>query len=704
MKGSMKRIIPIIGLCLALGLGALPALAAEKAPAKETQVAKLDKKEYQVYELGEIVVSGESQGVKDVALTSEITAEDIERTHSITVPEALSYTPGITVTTGHKNEPEIRIHGMNQEESLILIDGVPYYETNYGKLNLNQLPTEMIARIDVIKGAPSVLYGSGAMSGVINIITKKQGPKASFGLTGEAGTNSAYRLSATHGNSVGKFKYWLNAARKSIDSWEMSDDFTPRLGTVTRRPGGTTQEILEDGGSRNNSDFTQNSFWGKFGFELGPESKYYLSTYYLDSSFGFPTPTDSERVFTSRPAFSGFARMDKYADWGLDLSGEQRLSSTFKLRGKLFYHNHIDDYMSYDSPSYNNPIAVSRYKDYFAGGALFADWELHKKDTLRFALHYRGDSHKERNDSYLPFAESFSYTGSAAVENTWRPLDALALVLGVSYDWFKVDKAEAVQTDKSGNWVSTDELQTPDKMDSFNPMIGATYTFQDKTRLYGSVARKTRFPTLQQLFSSKSGNIDLDAQKSTNYTIGVARPWNQMLFTELSVFYHDIKDRISRDGPAVDALYHNYASVKIWGFELAGVLTPLKDFSIRLAYTYLSAKDESDDRVTDDVVGVPEHKVDLSIGYVIPKIRTRLDLEGLFIAEQYDQLPTPADPTLEVQKTSGYFLANFRVAQPIGDHVEAFAFVSNILDKDYESEYGFPGPGRNFWVGVKTTF
>jgi len=704
MKGSMKRIIPIIGLCLALGLGAVPALAAEKAPAKETQVAKLDKKDYQVYELGEIVVSGDSQGVKDVALTSEVTAEEIERTHSLTVPEALTYTPGVTVTSGRKNEPEIRIHGMDQHESLILIDGVPYYETNYGKLNLNQLPTDMISRIDVIKGAPSVLYGSGAMSGVINIITKKPAPEATFSLTGEAGTNNAYRLSATHGNSVGKFKYWLNAARKDMDSWEMSDDFTPRLSTVTRRPGATTREILEDGGSRNNSDFTQNSFWGKFGVELGPESKYYLSTYYLDSTYGFPPSTDSERVFTSRPAFSGFARMDKYEDWGLDFSGEQRLTDTFKLRGKLFYHNHIDDYMSYDSATYSNPIATSRFKDYFLGGAVFADWDLHKKDTLRFALHYRGDSHKERADSYLPFTEAFSYTGSAGVENTWRPLDALAVVLGVSYDWFDVDKGEANETAKNGDFIRTKELETPGKMDSFNPMIGATYTFQDKTRLYGSVAQKTRFPTLSQLFSSKSGNLDLEAQKSTNYTIGVARPWGPMVFTELSLFYHDIKDRISRDGPHIDSIYRNYASVKIWGFELAGVLTPLKDLSVRLAYTYLSAKDDSDGRVTDDVIGVPEHKVDLSIGYTIPKIRTRLDLQGLYLAEQFDQLPTPAMPDQETYKTSGYFLANFRVAQPIGDHVEAFAFVSNILDRDYESEYGFPGQGRNFWVGIKTTW
>lgn len=697
MKGdlNMKSARVLAAIWLVLALGCSWAWAGEGEASKD----------YGVYELGEIVVSGDRPGVKEVAVSSEVTAEDIDETHSLSVPQALSFTPGVTVTTGRKNEPEIRIHGMEQHESLILIDGVPYYETNYGMLNLNQLPTEMIARIDVIKGAPSVLYGTGAMSGVINIITKKQGPRPSFDFTGEAGNDGAYHLSASHGNSLGKFKYWFNLSRRERDGWEMSDDFTPTLGTITRRPGGTSQAVLEDGGQRDNSDFAQTSFWGKAGLELGPESRYYLSTYYLDSHWGFPPSTQSEMVFPNRPAFSGFARMDKYRDWGLDLSGEQRLSDAFKLRGKLFYHHHLDEYVSFSDQTYSDKIATSCFKDYFLGGALFADWKLAAQDTLRFALHYRGDSHKERADAYLPFTEAFSYTGSLAVENEWRPLSRLSVVAGISYDWFDVTKSQANIVDrKTGDLIRTEDLPTPEVQDALNPMVGASYTFANQARLYGSVARKTRFPTLQQLFSSRSGNIELKPQYSINYTVGLARPWGTTAYTELSVFYHDIKDRISRDGPGVDALYRNYAKVKIYGLEAVGELTPFKGLVLRLAYTYLQAKDHSPDRVTDDVIGTPEHKVDLRISYTVPRLGTRLDLTGLFMAEQYDQVPTPARPTQETLKTGGYFLANLKITQPVGEHLQAFAFVSNIFDRDYESESGFPGPGRNFWVGLKSSF
>ena len=683
-------------MALALAGLALPALvwAAEPSPTAD----------YKVFDLGQIVVSGQRGSGPSPATVSSFSAEDIEATHSLSLPEALSYIPGVSVTTGYKNEPDVRIHGFQQYEALILIDGVPYYETNYGKLNLNQLPAEMIARIDVAKGAPSVLYGPGAMGGVINIITKTAGDRASLSATGQVGSDGAYHLGATHGNSLGKFKYWLSATRRDADSWPMSDDFSPRLGSVVRKPGGTTRAVLEDGGDRNNSDMTQTSLWAKLGVELNPSSKYYLSSYFIDSEWGFPVSTREVIIFPNRPAFSRYARMDKYRDWGLDLSGEQRVSDSLVLRGKFYYHDHQDDYASFSDLQMTDHIATSTYEDYMAGVSAFADWDLHPRDTLRLALHYRQDSHQEKDDSYLPFAESVSYTGSLAVENQWRPLDPLTITLGLSYEWFEVDKAQASQTDRNGDFAGFDDLPTGDSKDAINPMLGLSYTFGDQTRLYGSVARKTRFPTLQQMFSSKGGNIELDPQESTNYTLGVARPLGQSASAQASVFYYDISDRISRDAPYPDAMYRNYAKVRIHGFEVSGQATLFPGLVARLGYTYLHAQDDSEGRVTDDVTGVPEHKLDAGLTYTVPRLGARLHLEGMLMAEQWDQLPTPASPDTEALKTDAFFLANLRVSQPIGEHLEAFAFVSNILDEDYESQSGFPGPGRNFWAGIKTRF
>jgi len=660
----------------------------------------------QVFDLGEVVVSAQGPSVSDVAVNNQLTDQEIEASHALTVPEAMAYVPGVTVTTGRKNEPEIRIHGFNQEQTLILIDGIPYYETNYGKLNLNQLPADMIARIDVIKGAPSVIYGPNALAGVINIITKKAGDSPVVAATVEGGQNGALHGSVSHGQKLGKFNYWFNYNHREADGWELSDDFEPVEGEIVNRPGRTESLVLQEGGERRNSDYRSDSLWARVGWEPRKGTELYLSGYYIDSEWGFPTDIYSERIIRFRPAFSGLARMNTYRDYGFDLSASHELGESWTLRGKLFYHHHVDDYASYGDLNYDDQLAVSRFEDYATGGALYADWRVHPTDTLRFALHYKGDSHKERNDEYLPFAEDFSYTGSLAAENQWRPSKELAVVVGVSYDWFTVDQAEIVETDRNGDYAGTVSQDTPDDSDAINPMIGVTYTLADATQFFASVARKTRFATLQQLFSSRSGNIELDPEQATNYTLGVRKPFaDGKLDTRFALFYHDIEDMISRDGPGLDDKYRNYSKIRMMGFEMGASLHPLDGLMLHLDYTYNNAEDKSDAAVTDNVLGAPQHKVDFRAAYTVPRFKTRLNLQAIYISETYDQVPTPANPDQQELKTSGHFLANLKVSQPLwDDKLEVFGFVNNLTDRDYQSEYGYPGQGRSFWLGIKTRF
>ena len=116
--------------------------------------------EYGVFDLGEIYVTAEKLPTsREVSITTEITAEDIKSTNSKTIGEALSHVPGIRVSTGRKNEQNIQIHGFDQSRTLILIDGVPYYETNFGKLDLSQIPIDNVAKIEITEGGASVLYG-----------------------------------------------------------------------------------------------------------------------------------------------------------------------------------------------------------------------------------------------------------------------------------------------------------------------------------------------------------------------------------------------------------------------------------------------------------------------------------------------------------------------------------------------------------------
>jgi len=660
---------------------------------------------YEAFDLGEIYVTAEKfPASREVTVTTEITAEEIKATNSHTVAEALTYVPGVIVSVGRKNQPNIQMRGLDQSRALILIDGVPYYETNYGKLDLNQIPVDNIAKIEITKGDSSVLYGPNALAGVINIITKKPSEKLSADAILEVGEYATSKLSLSHGMKVGIFNYWLNYAHQESGGWRTADDFEPRPGTIRRKPGTSTEEILEDGGFRNNSDFKTDSFWAKVGIEPAQDAEYYLNFHYIVKEKGVPPSTVSEKVFTSRPAFSGFVRIPRYDDWGIDLSGQQKISNELVLKAKLFYHNHVDDYVSYSDQIYNEKIAVSRYKDYLIGGSMTADYQPARWDIVRLGLQYRGDSHEERDDSYLPFAKDFSYTGSVSLENEFNKIKNLSIVAGVSYDWFRVKDAERNINDKNtGNFLEQVALDKPDTMDEFDPMIGATYTFADATRLFGSIARKVRFPTLSQLYSTKSGNIELTAEKSINYTLGISHPFGSLASGELAIFYYDISDFISRDAPGTEGIYRkyrNYAKIRLAGFELSGEINPMKDLLIRLGYTYNNARDRSDNKVTDDVTFVPEHKVDLGLKYTVPYIITLVNLTCVYVTDSYNQLPTPQRPTQETIKTGDYFIVNARIAKSFLKRYEAYLAINNILDSDYESEYGYPGFGRNFYVGL----
>jgi iron complex outermembrane receptor protein len=700
----------LVGICCLVltGTGVVWGQESGKEAGKEASPSK-GKKDYQEFNLGEVyVTSGKPPTVQEMAITNEVTAEEIQATNSHTVAEALTYVPGVRVSTGRKNQPQIQIHGLGQNRILVLIDGVPYYETKYGFLDLNQIPVDNVAKIEVIKGAPSVLYGPNALIGVVNIITKKGTEKIAAQATVEAGPNYTNRESLSHGWKTGMLNYWLSYGHQQTDGWRMSDDFHAVIGNQSP---GIHPVVLEGGGLRNNSDFNQHSVWAKVGIEPSEGSEYFVNAHYITREKGDPPSIFGGQHFTTFPAFSAiYDRITKYDNWGIDFSGQQKIFDQFTLLGKVFYHNHADDYTSYTDLTYDQEMAVSNFKDYTVGGYAIGDYRPIEWDAIRFSFHYKGDSHKQRDDESLPFEDYFSTTGSVGLENEFNLIKNLSVVVGVSYDWFDVTKAR--KTVLTGG-VHQEPAGNPDLVDSIDPMIGVTYSFPDTTKVFGSIARKVRFPTLDQLYSSKGGNLNLKPEKAINYTLGVSRSFSRYAQGEAAWFYHDLTDFISRDANPIEnplAQFQNFANIQMTGVELSGQVTPLKDFSLWedltlwADYTFNYARDRSSGHVTDKVVNVPKHKVDVGMHLTIPYIETGLDVVGVYMGKIYTQLPYPAKPNTPIQKVDDSFTMNFRISKVFFKHFEAYVAINNIFDADYESEYGFPAPGRNFYFGVSAKY
>jgi len=695
---------------------------------------KQAEEDFTAYDLGEVVVTGENAAaVSKTAITNEITAEQIQATNSHTVAEALSHAPGVRVSTGRKNEAEVAIHGFNQNRILVLLDGVPYYEQKYRKLDLNQFPTENIAKIVVTKGASSVLYGANAMGGVINIITKKATTKPSASANLELGENGYNRESVSTGWQKGIFSYWLSYTHSELDEWRLSDDYKPATTTLVYPKNVKRYGELEDGGYRNNSFMKSDAVWAKFGIIPNKDSEWFVNSYYITREKGTPPNTIEERITgTSRPYFTQLNTVPKYDDWGIDLSGKQKIFDQLTLTGKVYYHNHVDDYYSYfpyDTGAPDNydwtvdykgdPAAKSRYKDFTLGGAFYADYQPVEWDILRFAYHYAGDSHKQRDDTYMPYDESTSRIGSVGLENEFNLIKNLSVVAGVSYDWFKVKKADRSFTyggkDANGNTIPLDGHQSGDfayqsqwekgpKQDDWQPMGGLTYQVLPDTRIFTSVGRKGRYPTLSELFSSSSGNPDLKPETSVNTTVGVDHSFGKFAWGEVSYFFHDIKNWISR-GPNSSDPYLNIGAITMQGFELNTEFYPsIKNLVLTFDYMYNNARDVTKGRVTNKVPYVPLHKFDAGFRYTVPRIGTRLDFNATYVAQTYNQVPTMSRPTDPQRSSDSQMTFDCRISQKFMKYFEAYMAMNNMLDRDYEPEYGYPAMGRTVWFGLTAKY
>ena len=564
---------------------------------------------------------------------------------------------------------------------------------------------DIVSRIEITKNAPSVLYGANAQVAVINVITRKGTDKPTLNVKAEVGDYSTYKGVVSHGNQMGAVNYWISYLHEESDGWRMSDDYTPVTAHRLKKWMTNIDGVHEDGGLRENSDYENDRLWARAGITPTPGSEYFVSTYFMDSEMGHPLSTDEYKIFDRSgddAGFSTLSRFEDYDDWGIDLSGKQLISDTFTLRGKLFYHDHEDIYVSYDDLEFSNAIAKSSYKDNYFGGTLLADFSLADAHTGHVSLHYKEDTHEGRDDDFQPYNKDVSHTGSIGTEHQYFTGFGMILYAGVSYDWFKVEEAEDYNFDDDDNLVGQMDLDTAGTQDEINPMIGFTWDWE-QTSFYGSIARKTRFPTLSELFSSTSGNAALEAEKSINYTLGVSRKFDRIT-ADISGFYHDISDWISRDyytdSYTGNDIYTNVEDISMLGVEAGMNLVFCDYFSMNLNYTWIDAENKSSSRVTDKVIGVPEHKWGVGCKMLIPRVLVHVDLQGIYVDGVYDTLPTTSNPDEDVVKTDDYFILNSRISKKFGSRYSIYAEIDNLFDEDYEQEVGFPGEGRNIRAGL----
>ena len=620
-----------------------------------------------VYYLGEVVVTADRERGLASPSVIEITSADIEMKNAKTVAEVLDGLPGVFVSVGAKNEPDIKLRGISQDKILVLIDGFPVSGPYYGYVNLNQIPTENIAKIKVIKGPASVLYGANFLGGVINIITKPAVSKPCTMLGLNVSEYDTLHYEFTHsqtrqlGNltdkSSGKLSLLASGSFRRSDGFALSGDFE-------------TKEN-EDGGKRENSDYERKAFFFKTGFEPDDESSFALSFDYIDNEEGIPYHTAS-----SKPRYWRFPEWKK---WNLALMGEVNpvSSPAVSLRGGIFYDKYDNILKSYDDAELLTQTQkyafTSTYDDYAVGGNFYPAVFCGDRHLLKGALHFKADVHNEQPDADEAWEEYRASTYSIGVEDEIDLKKNLYLTIGGSFDGFHIDERD---------------------MDSPDFYLRTNYDVDSTSQYWIALSQKSRFPTLHQLYSSYSGNLDLKEEKALNSELGMTHCWTEKIKTTFTLFANRVDDLIEREGKHEP--YMNVAEAAFEGIETEFEMGLNKYNKFILGYTYLSAK-EKDGYAERRLRYTPEHEASAKL-----KGNTERGL-SYCLSAFYVGSRCWYDEDIQ-EKLSHYWLINGRISQGIGRHYEVFISVDNLLDENYEKEDGFPQPGRTIWLGMKSKF
>jgi len=625
-----------------------------------------------VYHLGEVVVTAEQSPTSLTSSLREVNDWTIHQRQIQTIAEAVGITPGGYISIGSRNEMVVQLRGIEQRQIAVLLDGVPIYVPYDGLVDLGQMPVGAVEKITVTRGNSSILYGPNSLGGSINIITQLPSRrKTRLQVMGGSGKMQSYTLNQS--GRFGSLGYLFGLGYDRQEHFPLAEGFS--------------KTEIEDGGARNNSYYKKFDLFTKLTWR--PHIKYHtaFSFSYVDNQKYVPP-----NIYL-KPRWWQFPEWQK---WVLNLTSSQIITETFSLKEVLFYDKYDNILDSYDDASFSTQTERyafhSTYDDYSVGSNLFVTKTFPKNHTVTLGVTYKRDVHREQDNTGLRWERYKMDSYTVGLEYEWSSLQDISLSTGLGLNLLDPIFADGQPLRRS--------------ITTLDGRLGMHYVLSEVWDVTGSIGRKTRFPTLKELYSGQSGknipNPDLKEESSFNMEIGLLHNWGGDNRVGLTIFDSEITDLIVDKkvavGEAEKDQLQNIGKARHMGLEFSATILPTRDLTLDASYTFLRARNLSSNRTAHELPYRPEHLVKLkqecefSFGF-------SFSLEQNYVSKRTyldrDNLPHSLD---------GYALLDLQFRQSLWQHLTFGFSLFNILDEYYESEYGFPMPGTNFRAGMEIDF
>jgi iron complex outermembrane receptor protein len=622
------------------------------------------------YNLKEITV--QSSLVLQPKSIIKISEKTIVLSDAVTLDKIAPLLPSTKVQTNSRGETLFYLRNSGKRRLSLMMDGVPLNIPWDNRIDLSLIPTTAISKILITKGIPSVIYGPNSLGGVINISTLEIPEKSSRGeLKASAGENGFKSFSSFYGSSNGDFSYLISAGYSGRDSYPLPSKFS---------------DPANPGSSRLNSYYNGYNFFGKIKKKYAGNSEVGFSVSYLNKEKGVPPEIGVSKI--------RYWQYPKLSDLSMTINGVHRFLSSNSF---LTYAVNLTKYHStinqFTNSSYNVLDKTEKGDDYTYFGRVIYTMLYGSSSILKLSGSGYSSTHYEDILSGTPVTEEKNvysqnvFSAGAEYEYTHKKL---TVNFGAS-----LDGAATPQTgDKPKKSPTYD----------FGVNSGLVYTFSRNFSGRFNAGRKTRFPTMREMYSGALGkfelNPDLQAEVAHSGEAGMIYSFNNGDI-ESDLFLTYITNGIVRTKlPNGKYKRINKSAIRNYGIETELEYNFTEALKLRLNASFINSfAKNSNGEFRDTVEYAPQIIAGGSFTYTLN--RTSLLIGANYIGNEYE-----AESPYFV-KVPDYLLINFRAGYLLSifnTKTTIYFRADNLTDKLYYTQFGLPEPGRELRVGFKMNY
>jgi vitamin B12 transporter len=581
----------------------------------------------------------------DVASSvSVVTADEIAARQQRTFAEVLKDIPGLNVVQqgGPGAETSVFMRGTNSNHTKVLVDGIDVSDPSNvnAAFDFGQLLTQDIERVEVLRGPQSGLYGSDAIGGVINVITKAGSGPMQLSASVEGGTFASFNQAAAVSGSQGAFHYSASGAHLHAGA-------TPV----------TPLDVLAPGEHRNDDYYDNFTVSSKLGFDVTPDLDLGLVARYTNTHLRY-TGED----FSTFPALP---------------AAQQSASNTDQYYGRASAHLvSLDGHL-------NQTLGVAYTRNQTT--TLQPQTPESPNTGKRLKVDWQGAIRVSSAHSVLLGLEDARDEISAPISASTRIASAyVELQSQLGEHWFSALNARYDDNDRFGSKVTY--------------RIAPTWVSSASgTKLKASVGTGFKAPTLSELFQSFPpfffANPDLRPETSVGYDLGIEQGCGGgRVRIGVTWFYNRIRDLIATD--VTGTTYANVGRASTDGVEGFVAYQPVKQLTLRLDYTYTEA---TDDLLHQELLRRPKHKGNLNATWQATDALL-LNASVLTVSSWVDGNRDFSIPRLDAP---GYTTVNLAVSLAVSRQLAVFARIDNLLDRHYENPVGFLQPRLGVFAGIR---